>query len=77
MFPTRVYLPANSRRRLAFPFSIGEGTTLKVLRTFTSKPRPEYGPDCLVCATMCSLRGDTVSSTMRRACAVLVLVVWQ
>ena len=27
-----------------------EGTTFKVLRTFTWKPRPESGRDCLTCA---------------------------
>ena len=34
------------------PLPSEEGATLKVIRTLTCKPRPEIGPDCLVCAEL-------------------------
>ena len=35
---------------LRLPFASEQGTTDKGLTTFTRKPRPESGRDCLVCA---------------------------
>jgi len=44
------------------PLPSEEGRTLNVFRTFASMPRPEYGLDCLICATFARQRGE--ESTM-------------
>ena len=41
------------------PLPSKEGTIYKVLRTSTSKPRPESGRDCLTCAIFARQRGVT------------------
>ena len=40
---------------------IEEGTAGKVLRTSTMQPRPESGPDCLLCATFARQRWGAYS----------------
>ena len=50
-----------------------EGTTSNVPRTFTRKPRPESGLDCLTCSTFARQRtrhmGGAVMQTGSRKCA--------
>ena len=53
-FRQRVY-----RLGCRVPLLREEGTTSNVLRTLTFKIRPEYGLDCLICATFDRQRPDS------------------
>ena len=59
-------IDATSRTHLGVPLPGEEGTTQKVLRTCTWEPRPEFGLDCLTCASSARQRWALIEERLLR-----------